>query len=178
MTSKIEQILSTVNGATFVSIDTTTVPKLLGGKKNPMQGRIRKHMQGASVMVFQNKNANGYENMVARRLVKEGKAASDFTLGERTWGERIPNMPLVTYKDALYLEVIFLHSGAVSYTLDGNPIALADIEGTKDTVEGEQGGLNDKVIIRTFKLSSVDRIRINGTEHGRADIMGDVQAVA
>ncbi len=170
MTSKLETILSAVNGATFISMDTTTVPKLLGGKKNPMQGRIRKHNTGASIMVFQNKAKNGYDAMVKRRLETEGKAATDFTLGERAWGTRIPNLPIVEHKGAQYLEVIFLRSGRTTYTLDGDAIKVEAIEGLADKPEAAQGGLNDKVIIRTFKVASIDRLRVGGTTYTRADL--------
>jgi len=165
--TNLENILSTVNGASFISMDTTTVPKLLGGKKNPMQGRIRKHNTGASIMVFQNKVKHGYKAMVERRLEAEGKAAGSFTLGQRTWGTRVPNLPIVEHEGAQYLEVIFLKSGKTTYTLDGDAIALADIEGMKAKPEGAQGGLNDKVIIRTFKVASIDRLTIGGTTHDR-----------
>ncbi len=168
--TNLENILSTVNGASFISLDTTTVPKLRGGKKNTMQGRIRKHNTGASIMVFQNKVKHGYDAMVKRRLEAEGKAASDFTLGERAWGTRVPNLPIVEHKGAQYLEVIFLHSGQTTYTIDGDHIDVIDIEGLTDKPEGEQGGLNDKVIIRTFKVSSIDRLKIGGEVYNRPDL--------
>lgn len=170
MTSKLEKILSTVNGASFISMDTTTVPKLTGGKKNPMQGRIRKHNTGASIMVFQNKAKHGYDAMVKRRLEAEGKSAELFELSPRKWGTRVPNLPIVEHKGAQYLEVIFLHSGHTTYTLDGNAIDASDIEGLPVKVEGEQGGLNNKVIIRTFKVSSIDRLKIGGEVYTRADL--------
>jgi len=171
MTTKLENILSTVNGATFISMDTTTTPTLLGGKANPMKGRIRKHNTGANIMVFQNKASNAYDNMVKRRLEKEGKNAELFKLSPRKWGTRVQGLPIVEHKGAQYLEVIFLKAGRSSYTLDGQPIDKADIQGLNDsTPEGEQGSLNDKVIIRTFKVDSIDRLRVGGTEYAREDI--------
>jgi hypothetical protein len=58
--------------------------------------------------------------------------------------------------------VIFLKAGQVRYTLDGQPIASDAIEGMKATHEGSQGGLEDKVVIRTFKANSIKTIRIDG----------------
>jgi len=155
-------IMADVSGASFIGLDTVTTPVLTGGKKNPMQGRIEKHMDGASVMVFQNKNSNGYENMVNRRLEKEGFDAGTFNVGQRAWGERVEGLPIVTHKGADYLEVIFLKAGQVRYTLDGQPIEYADIEGMKAASEGSQGGLDNKVVIRTFKADSIKTIRIDG----------------
>ena len=171
MTSKLETILSTVNGATFISMDTTTTPTLTGGKSNPMQGRVRKHNTGANIMVFQNKNSHGYDNMVKRRLEKEGKNPELFKLSPRKWGKRVPNLPIVEHKGAQYLEVIFLAAGRTIYTLDGQPIDRDSIEGLKDSQpEGSQGGLHDKVIIRTFKLDSIDRLKVGGQEYTRGQL--------
>ena len=169
-TFKISQVLETVNGGSFISMDTVTIPKLKGGKSNPMQGRIRKHNKGASIMVFQNKKANAYDNMVKRRLLAEGKDPDLFKLSPRAWGTRLQGTPLVEHKGALYLEVIFLASGDTSYTLDDQPIKPEDIEGLDlGKPEGKQGGLDNKVIIRTFKLDSITRLSIGDKEYTAKD---------
>jgi hypothetical protein len=153
-----------VNGMTPIGLDTVTTPRLKGGKSNPHQGRVRKIMTGANVMVFQNKRVHGYDAMVKRRLVGEGKNPASFVLSPRKWGSRIPNTPFVSHNGNIYLEVIFLSAGTVSYTLDGNPIDRDDIEGLDvNRKEAAQGGLHDKVIIRTFKAASINRVTINGT---------------
>ena len=151
-----------INGASFVGIDTHVDVPLLGGKKNPMQGRVTKRMTGATVMSFQNKNFSAYEAMVHRRLEAEGKNPAAFVLSERAWGTRVPNMPIVEHKGNYYLEVIFLKPGKVEYLLDGNHIEPADIQGLKDATAGEQGGLENKVIIRTFAAESITELRIDG----------------
>jgi hypothetical protein len=156
---------SDVNGANFVGIDTLTEVKLKGGKKNPQQGRVTKRMIGASVMVFSNTKTNAYQAMIQRRLVAEGKDPKSFSLSPRTWGTRIPDMPIVEHtKDGetkYYLEVIFLKQGTVEYRLDGLPIAKADIVGLIESEGGEQGGLDDKVIIRTFAADSITEVRVD-----------------
>lgn len=155
-------INNNVNGMTFIGLDTTTEPRLKGGKSNPHAGRVTKVMTGANVMVFQNKSVNGYDAMVRRRLEKEGKNPDTFKLSPRAWGSRVTGTPFVEHNGQLYLEVIFLSSGKVHYELDGVEIDAADVNGLdRDKPEGAQGGLNDKVIIRTFKVSSIDRVTIN-----------------
>jgi hypothetical protein len=158
--------VANINGASFVGLDTHTDVTLTGGKKNPMQGRVTKRMTGATVMSFQNKNFSAYEAMVQRRLTAEGKDPEAFKLGERAWGTRVPNMPIVEhFKDGdtkYYLEVIFLTPGVVSYYLDGAPIAAADIIGLPVSKGGEQGGLTEKVILRTFAADSITELRIDG----------------
>lgn len=154
-----------VSGSSFVGIDTLTEVKLLGGKGNPHQGRVTKRTIGSQVMVFQNKNINGYEAMIKRRLAQEGKDPASFELGVRTWGTRIPNMPIVQHeKDGqvhYYLEVIFLKPGVVEYRLDGLAINEADIVGLKSDGGGAQGGLDNKVIIRSFAADSITEVRID-----------------
>ena len=154
--------ISGLNGATFVGLDALTTEKLSGGKQNPMQGLVQKSNVGNSVMVFQNKSSNGYENMVRRRLLAEGKDPDTFELKPRKWGVRIEGTPLVLHEGNYYLEVIFLVAGTVTYLHNGKPIRKDLIEGLKtDSEEGTQGGLNNKVIIRTYKLESITRLTIN-----------------
>jgi hypothetical protein len=162
--------VSNVSGNSFVGMDMVTTVKLKGGKANPQQGRVQKRITGATMQVFQNKGVNGYEAMVKRRLVAEGKSADDFTLGERAWGNRVDNTPIIEHtKDGntkYYLEGIFQHSGEVEYLLDGKPVALEDIQGleTKTQTTG-QGGLDDKVVIRTIDANNIAELRINGTSY-------------
>jgi hypothetical protein len=124
-------------------------------------------------MVFQNKNKHGYAEMVKRRLIQEGKAPESFNLKPRKWGTRIPNLPIVEHKGEQYLEVIFLNTGKTSYTLDGNPIAKEQIEGLKSTPfnEDAQGGLNNQVVVRTFKASNITGLTINKKKLTASDIV-------
>jgi len=160
----LELLLTTnFNGATFVSFDSLTDVKLSGGMKNQMQGRIQKLTLNSNVIIFQNKNSNGYENMVNKRLKQENLNPATFELSPRTWGKRIEGTPVIEHKGAHYLEVIFIRSGSSSYLFDGKDINKNDVIGLEAPAmnsEG-QGGLNNKVIIRTFKLSSIKRITIN-----------------
>ena len=162
-----------IPGGTFVGIDTETVVKLPGGRSNPYQGRLTKRMLNANVMVFGNTNSNAYENMVKRRLEKEGQDPEQFKLGKRAWGQRIDGTAFVEHKGEHYVEVIFMRAGAVEYLLDGQPFDLVDpplgkanwldIPEVKLNPNG-QGGLSEenRVVIRTFKLDSILAVRING----------------
>ena len=157
-----------VNGGSFVGLDSLTEVTLRGGKANPQQGRITKRMTGANVMCFQNKTVNGYAAMVARRLAAEGKDPASFVLGERKWGVRVPDMPIVEHfkdgKTVYYLEVIFLKPGKVEYMQDGVHIDKADIVGLVDREDDEdsQGGVENKVILRCFKADSITEVRVDG----------------
>lgn len=159
-TEILEALMKDVSGASFISITTVTPVKLTGGKKNPMQDRVTKKTTGSNVMVFQNKSSNAYENMVNRRLLKEGKT-TEFTVGPRPWGTRVTNTPFVVHGDQKYLEVILLKAGEVQYQVDGIDFngVIEGLTGGADTAE--QGGLDDKVIIRTIKCENVKEITVN-----------------
>jgi hypothetical protein len=166
-----QEIFANVRGASFVGVDFETVEPLTGGRKNAMQGRVTKRTINTTVQVFQNRNSSSYGDMVQRRLEREGKDPANFELQPRSWGTRIPNTPFIEHvKDGVtkhYLEVIFVRAGQSTYFLDGQPIAKADIVGLKvPTVKEEaQGGLEAKVIIRTFSLDSITAIRLDGNEY-------------
>lgn len=162
MTNLATLLTDNVNGATFISIDTITNVKLNGGKSNPLQGKVQKKVVGSNVMVFQNKNGSSYEAMVKRRLTKEGKNPSSFKLQPRTWGTRLRDSPFVEHKGEYFIEVIFLHKGKTTYLVNGIETDKNKIIGFpshKD--EAQQGGLDDKVIIRTYKTDSIKAITIN-----------------
>lgn len=152
-------------GNTFVGLDTETVVPLKGGKSNPMQGKVTKRVIGSKVQIFGNVHQNGYGNMVARRLVAEGKDPEEFELGQLKWGQRVPGSAFIEHKGAYYVQVIFQEAGNVEYFLDGQMIAKSDIVGLdeKEPNPNSQGGLDNKVIVRTYKLDSIVEARAHGT---------------
>lgn len=159
-------ILNNLVGGTFIGLDTVTVP-VLGGRKNPLKGRVTKIVEGSNVMCFGNTSSNAYENKVKRNLIAEGKDPESFKLSPRKWGVRRQGAPIVDHKGKEYLEVIFLKAGKVQYMIDGQPVdmdaTLANMIGLKlKPVEGEQGGVDNKVIIRTYAMESITAMRVNG----------------
>lgn len=195
ITHNIADILSSFNGTTFAAIDTITDVKVLktlsaikkkpiseedrvcisilelaGVKENPFHGIVFKKTIGSKVQLFQNKNSNGYENMVKRRLEKEGKNPEDFVLSPAKWGERIKDTPIISHNGEFYLEVIFQYPGTSSYITIKNGVVedveKSDILGLPEPREfNGQGGLEDQVCIRRFKLSSLQAIRMNHKEY-------------
>jgi len=91
-------------------------------------------------------------------------AKGEFQPGPRQWGKRIDGTPFVEHKGKTYLECIFLKPGKSTYYLDGQVIEKKDIIGLPEKKEGDQGGLKNKVIIRTFALDSIMRVRKSGQE--------------
>ncbi len=161
---KILSTLIKLDGCAIGSITTETKVDLLGGKKNPMKGRIKKFAEGGNVMFFTNSKDSAYRKMVCKRLAKEGKNPASFSLSPRVWGERIPETPFIQHKGKFYLEAIFLSSPkSIKYFLDGEEIAKENIEGLKPaSAKTGQGGLEDQVVIRSYKLESIKNIQMGG----------------
>jgi hypothetical protein len=167
----IQHLLDKINGCTFAGLDTTTIVDLRGGKSNPYLGRVTKVCKGSRIMLFTNKKSSGYENMVKRRLEQEGKNPASFSVEAPRWGERIPDSPLFMHiKDGVlnhYIQTIFLHEPkSIEYFLDGTtPIAKDNIQGLPPEPEGSgKQDLDNEVIVRTYKLASIDAIRIFNEE--------------
>jgi hypothetical protein len=167
---KIKEQIDTVKGTTFGGLTTVTEVKLKGGKKNLMQGRVTKRTVGSNIMLFSNTKDSGYVSMVKRRMVNEGKDPDTFEVKPRAWGTRVGNSPFIEHKDKKYLECFFISPGKSTYFLDGVEIDKDDIEGldvkntdTQAHVES-QGGIEDKVVIRTFSLDSIESVTITGKE--------------
>ncbi len=169
-------VLSKLNGCTFAGLDSVTVPVLLGGKKNPMQGKVEKHCLGHRVLLFSNKQSNGYLNKVRRHLEAEGKDPNSFELGPLPWGTRVPETPVIEHNGKHYLQCVFLAPGSTEYrvrdTIDCNGIyAVPGDELNKDEIIGlnersgsEHQNLDREVIVRCYKLESIQAIRLLGTE--------------
>jgi hypothetical protein len=154
--SQLLSAIAQLQGVAIGSINTLTVPVLTGGKKNPMQGRITKETFNGNVLFACNINGNTYMNMVKKRLAQEGKDPESFVLGALPWGERIQNTPFITNKGEIYVQVSYLHPPKeIIYRFCGHIIDKADIIGLKESSNGEQGGLDNKVPVRTPKLSSI-----------------------
>ena len=160
-----QNVMNNVNGCEVAFIDTLTNVTLKGGRKNPFQGRIQKRMKNSKILLATN---SMYADTVKSRLASEGKDPENFVLQPRKWGSRMENMPVVAHnKDGQvkhYLEVIFESSGVVEYLLDNDvvdPTTIEGFESNNSESENSQGGLQNKVIIRTFDMDSVVELRIN-----------------
>lgn len=165
----LKPVIDKIHGATFASIDTMTTPRLLGGQGNPQQGKIRKIMTGAQVLLTTDENSSAYENMVRRRLEKEGKDPLSFSVQPPKWGKRIPGTPLVEHKGKFYLACLFLTPGKVGYVMDTAdssgvevfaPIHESAIQGLQDRRPLNQGlSRGNEVTMRTFSLESLTAVR-------------------
>lgn len=158
---QITEILENVEGSAKIKISTLTDVKLKGGKKNEMQGRVQKRTKDAIVTVYNKYNQGGYEKLVKEQMEREGKDPSTFELKPRAWGVRIENTPFVENKGKHYIECFFESSGNTEYLLDGE-VYEGEIEGLpeKKVNEDSQGGIEKKVVVRTFSIDSIEKFDI------------------
>ena len=169
---ELQALLAQINGATFASIDTVTIPTLKGGKKNPFQGKVAKHCEGHRVMLFTNKKTNAYEAKVRRHLEREGKNPDSFVLGELPWGKRLPDSPIIEHNGKYYLQCVFLKSGSVEYRAKefidcedgtwfsaGSRVVATAIQGLNERSGSEHQGLDNEVIVRSYALDSIKALR-------------------
>lgn len=153
----------TVRGCAIVSFDSVTSMKLNKfldkGRKipNPHFGRVKKHTNNKLGLLFSDKASNGYENMVNRRKEKIGQEA-DFEVGERTWGDKLPNTPFMqwTPKSGVltdYLCMIYHES----------PVTLAD----KVAEMGIELNEHDAALIEAMKARVVGMEATSGRSEYR-----------
>jgi len=134
-----------------------TTPKLTGGKKNPHQGRVTKVTTNLEVEY----NENGlYQKRVREALVEEGKDPGDYVEKPRRWGTRVGTSATIEHNGNTYVEVIIVGGGNTHYELDGYPIDKEDVIGLPPAPqEAEQGGLEEKVILRTINHDNIRAIK-------------------
>ena len=156
---EVKDILDDVDGSASFTITTLTDVKLKGGKKNDMQGRVQKRTKDSLVTIYNKYNQGGYEKLVKEQMELEGKDPSTFELKPRAWGVRIENTPFVEHKGKHYIECFFDGSGETEYLLDGK-VYEGEIEGLPEKkVSGDsQGGIENKIIVRTFSLDSIEKL--------------------
>ena len=152
---QIKQLLGN-NDEVEITISYESDVKLKGGKKNPLQGRVKKVVKNATGVIY---SAPHYEKEVNKRLAEEGKKPN-FKANERKWGKRVGNLPIIEHNGTYYLEVFFTDKGDVYYTVDDEKTNKDEIEGLPEYKgEGEQGGIENKIIIRTVKFDNITDLK-------------------
>lgn len=94
-------------GCNFVGFDMLTEVSLLGGKGNPMKGRVQKVHTGFVAMLFSNKTRSAYGTMVNKRLAQSDKEAN-FEPSALPWGVRVKDTALIEHKGNGYIQLIYV----------------------------------------------------------------------
>jgi len=133
--------LKKLSGKT-VTIVTRTRVDLLGGKKNPMKGRVTK--------VTSSEVDLGSAGEYGRRMVETGVYESLADVKPASWGTRQGDTCIFEHKGNLYVEYLPSDTRKSTYYLDDEVIDYEKIEGTK-----APRPKSDKVEYRKIKLESV-----------------------
>ena len=170
-------------GTTFFGFDMVTIPKLKGGQKNPMQGRVRKIHKGQVGMIFANKFSNAYENMVNRRKVQAG-GVGDFKVGALPWGQRVEGTAVIENKGERYLQLIHAQSPVsllkyieedLGITLEGNDRERFEDMKTQvvayESRNGQTSFTLDGVPIDRSAIEGLDEDKSEGEQGGLTDQM-------
>ena len=169
-----KKIFENVSGTCFVGLDTTIVVNRLVRDQKVQPGVHTKETTGSLVMVFAQKDPTAFNVQVLRQMEKEGLNPDDFEAGEMSYGHWMPKTVFIEHtkkgdtEPTHYLRVHFVRNGKSKHFLDGVPVDLNDIVDTSappTPSKQDKLGIKDKVIPRNYKLASIDRIRIDGTEY-------------
>ena len=150
------ELLKSVKGSTFVTIQTVTTPKFIGGKSCPFAGAIKISKVNGCI-------GFNYENSVNNQRKREN-SEPDFVSEPRTWGHRISGTPLVKHEGLYYLEIKVEKSELPIYILGTSILDNNEVENwireqtTRQDVE-------KPVILRDYKIDSIQKIIINKKEY-------------
>jgi hypothetical protein len=163
-----DTILKVSPAASFVTI--TSIKELVPGKDTTKKSRATGLPLQYTIVKKSTKHGgcgNEYEQAVNNRLTKEGKQA-DFTKQERTWGDRVGNSPIITYKGKFYLEYNNTNYNWAKnkteyfYLINGELVALT--EGQTDDLKANflpvksnsnNQGTDKPIIINTIALDTL-----------------------
>lgn len=167
-------ILENVQNGQFAGLDIKTIPTIRKttdmidekGKKvripNIFHGNVEKVVSGARVFL-----GASYEKMVERRMKELGIPTENFEVGSLPWGSYVSDgFPVIEHNGKFYLRVIFENSGTTEYFFEGRKTNADEIVGLSlpKPSDDSQGGINNKVIIRTIDFNSIVKIRCAGQE--------------
>jgi uncharacterized protein with ATP-grasp and redox domains len=154
---ELRNILFAIKGATPATVLTHVVPQMRK-TGNIYHNRVIKR-QWHNVFL----NAN-YEKSVNKQRVKEGNNLPFLSSG-RTWGLRLPESPIVynEKKQMYYLVTRILSSNTAEYLLENQVIDKRLIEEfLQGPSRSNSQGVENEIIVRDFKMSSIQEVRVNG----------------
>lgn len=174
MVFNMRSILENVQNGQFAGIDIKTIPTIRKtvdvfddkGKKtrvpNLFYGNVEKLVTGSRVFI-----GASYEKMIERRMKELNIPVENFEAGTLPWGSYVDGgFPVIKHNGKFYLRVIFESSGKTEYFFEGRKTNLDEIIGLSvpKVTDNSQGGINNKVIVRTIDFNNIVKIRCAGQE--------------
>lgn len=177
---ELADLLRNARGATIVTVEARTEPRLLArhpvsGQPNPLKGNLIKVSRVNGIINW------GYEGSVNRQRARE-EMTPDFEALPRKWGFRLPGTPLVEHDGRLYLELKVERSLDHRYeTFDGLELDSADVEAYLPQRSASRQGVSRQVILRDYALDNIISIRMGGMTYivsSAVDIAASVRIAA
>ena len=156
----VQLIGENVKGATFITIDAETDPRMTKtGNPYKDAGIIKACTMNGSI-------GFDYPKSVNRLADKEGKDARQSK--PRKWGVLTPDRLFVTHKGEFYLQMKVEHASTPVYRDKlGNVVEKAELEAflPKRKKSSTQADLDGEVVVRDVKMSNIRRMRFMGNEY-------------
>ena len=170
-TQALEDVIAGLKGATFVTIESATDPRMV--KKHRETGEINPYLGAVKVS-----RVNGivnwiYSNSVNNQRTREG-VVNDFVAEPRKWGERrllaSGNIsPFVDHKTNVYLELKVERSLGYHYEMpDGTIVPSQNIQPYLPVKKAGRQGVDKEVILRDYRLDSITSITVNSERYEMA----------
>ena len=154
-----------INGASAANLTYRAPVTLVGGKKNPQQGRVEK---ANTFMVQISLKDDAYGRAVENRQ-ERADLERNFQAAGRQWGEKLEGLPLLVSKAGdISLAVQVMGCLSPVYYLDGVEVSPEVIEGlpVKNTVSNRQldAGIPEEEQVRwqNFRIDRIQRIALAG----------------
>lgn len=127
---------------------------------------IRKFTNASKVILFREPS---YVTLVKQRLGNEGKLPDDFVVGE-TWGDRLPHLPIISYKPegwlegSFYLQTILDTPGNSWYRVGRQTLSVEDMEKSGMLPRGRHTnqGLSEgnEVLVHTYLIDNISELKL------------------
>ena len=159
-TEELIQFFQNNKGSHPATLVTRTYPKL---RKNCPYSNVVKESRINVIMGF------SYQNSVNNQREREDRD-TDFIPLPLKWGHHIVSLegkplPVIEHKGETYLQVKVQKVLSSTYLVDDKPIDESEISPyLPDRKEGERQEVDNPVIVRTFKLDSIQVIYAKGCE--------------
>jgi len=168
---ELSERLNVRKGAQMVTMIARTIPDLKGGKKSPLAGRLVEKQSRVNGVVNWS-----YENAVNNQRCREEKTLLDphgqiehFISEPRRWGKRchgsafVRHIPTGKEEKRVYVEFKHQNSLGTQYFIDGLPVDKDEVEPhLRDKDESSRQGVDKKIILRDYRISSIEYITFGG----------------
>jgi len=168
------EMIEGLNGATAISLDTETIPKLL--KKNRVTGVACPYENIVKIGTMSGLLGVHYDNACNNQLGREDKPL-EFVAQERKWGTLSANRMMVSHvlkgqtATKFYLQMVVKSASTPVYKWGNVEVGKAELEAYLPipSAPKTQEDLDKKVILRDIAVENIVTARMLGEEYSIGD---------